>query len=78
MRTIWVAYDKSDKRLPIAFADTAQELARICGVTLGTVTSTAYRYRKKGRKRTEALFARVEVDDDAESGTLEIGTVPKP
>lgn len=38
---VWVAYDNSKARLPVAIAESGAELARIMGVSASAVHSTA-------------------------------------
>lgn len=61
-KNIWIAYQKDPPGLPIAVADTCDELARMVGVTPSTVTSTEY-MRRLGRIEKHAIYAKVEVDD---------------
>lgn len=63
---VWVAYDKSKARLPVAFAPTAEILAEMMGVSKKTVTSNWYNYLA-GRQNS-AKYAKVYIDkedDDA-------------
>ena len=58
---IWVAYDKSKARLPVAFAPTAESLAEMMGVSKKTVTGNWHNYRA-GRLKT-AKYAKVYIGD---------------
>ena len=60
---IWIAYSKEKPGIPIAVADTCEQLAALVGVHRGTVMSEACR-AKKGEKIKHAIYAKVEVDDD--------------
>ena len=50
---VWVAYQRKRPWLPIAVADSATELARICGVTRNNVISAASKLRNGQRNRTQ-------------------------
>lgn len=56
---IWVAYERRYPYLPIAVADTAQELAREVGVTYNTVVS-AIAHHKSGRSK-KSRYCKVEI-----------------
>ena len=74
MRTVWVAYDKSKLRLPIASADTSKELARIVGVSVSTVRSEAARFLQGGcTKEKGARFAKIEIEEDEDDRAMEAG-----
>lgn len=59
---VWVAYSKEEPGIPIAIADTCNQLADMIGVHRGTVMSEACR-AAKGQKNKHAIYAKVEVDD---------------
>lgn len=59
MRKIYIKISKDKYRLPLAVADTASELARICGVK----TSTVSRMIKKGKEGANTSYIVVEVED---------------
>jgi hypothetical protein len=59
---IWVAYDDSRARLPVAIAPTAQALAEIMGVSVKTVYSTWSKYQS-GELKT-AKYAKVDIGDN--------------
>ena len=58
---IWVAYDDSRARLPVAIAPNAQALAKIVGMNENTVYSTWSRYQH-GELLT-AKYAKVHIGD---------------
>ena len=80
MKTIWIAYDKSKLRLPIASADTAKELARMTGVSVSTVRSEAARFIQGGCTKTKgARFAKIEIEEDEhEDRQEEAEEMPRP
>lgn len=60
--TVWILVTKDEFELPVAIADTAKELARICGVSNRTVISGAL--RSKSGKVKKSRYIKVEIDDD--------------
>lgn len=60
--TVWMLVTKDEFELPVAIADTAKELARICGVSNRTVISGAL--RSKSGKVKKSRYIKVEIDDD--------------
>ena len=60
--TVWILVTKDEFELPVAIADTAKELARICGVSNRTVISGAL--RNKSGKVKKSRYIKVEIDDD--------------
>lgn len=59
---IWVAYDDSRARLPVAIAPTADELARITGRTRSCVESAWCHYRLGHSKNTK--YAKVYIGEE--------------
>ena len=59
---VWVAYDSTRKRLPVAVAETAAELARIVGATTDAVYCAASKLRSGYIQN--ARFARVYIGGD--------------
>lgn len=55
---------KDKYELPLAVADSAEELSRIVGVRSGTIRSSACHVKEGNRKRSS--YRRVEVEDDEE------------
>ena len=60
--TVRILVTKDEFELPVAIADTAKELARICGVSNRTVISGAL--RSKSGKVKKSRYIKVEIDDD--------------
>lgn len=60
--TVWILVTRDEFELPVAIADTAKELARICGVSNRTVISGAL--RSKSGKVKKSRYIKVEIDDD--------------
>lgn len=60
--TVWILVTKDEFELPVAIADTAKELARICGVSNRTIISGAL--RSKSGKVKKSRYIKVEIDDD--------------
>ena len=58
---IWMKVSKDEYRLPQAIADSAQELAELCGTNENSVRSTASKHRR-GQYKT-ASYIKVEVED---------------
>lgn len=61
---IWQEVTPDDLQLPLKQADTAKELAEMCGTTVGSVTS-AWSHYKAGRFKT-TRYIRVKLDDEDE------------
>ena len=61
---IYMAVDLEYYELPYAIADTAEELAKMCGVTKNNVYSTIS-HVKSGRYQ-RGRYVKVEVDDEAD------------
>ena len=59
-KKLWIKYDDSPARLPICVADSAAELARMCGDESVTIRTTAYRVGTG--EIVNGKFASVEVD----------------
>lgn len=59
---VWIAYRKTVPHLPYAIADTAENLARICGVSRSAVVGGDSAFRH-GRAKY-ARFARVYVGEE--------------
>ena len=49
-KMLWLEIDLQNKELPLKVADSAEELAKMCGVTVGTVCASAS-WAKRGRPR---------------------------
>ena len=62
---IWMAVEADEYELPIVLADSAQELADICGVHRNTVLSSEFR-QETGRK-TGFRYKKVINDEPKES-----------
>ena len=62
MSYVWMQITRDEYELPVAVADTAQELADIVGTTKNNVNSCASHVRR-GRFKW-SRFIRVQVDDD--------------
>lgn len=60
--TIYMAVDLDNYELPYAIADTAEELAKLCGVNKNNVCS-AISHVKHGRAK-KSRYVKVEVDDE--------------
>lgn len=61
---IYMAVDLEYYELPYAIADTAEELAKMCGVTKNNVYSTIS-HVKSGRYQ-RGRYVKVEVDDEGD------------
>lgn len=48
-KMVWMKIDLDNKELPLVIADSAEELARICGTTRNNVESSASK-SKRGKK----------------------------
>lgn len=58
---VWMEVDVKNKELPLKVADTAAELAQMCGTTESTVISTASRVRRGIYRR--GRFVKVWIGD---------------
>lgn len=61
--TLYMKVSKDKYELPLAIADNAQELASMCGVTVGTIFSQIS--RSKTGRRSPYHKVEIEEDDDA-------------
>lgn len=59
---VWVAYDNSSAGIPIALASSSEEMARIMGVTVGTVEGNWSHFRHGDIK--SARYAKVYIGDE--------------
>ena len=55
-KELWMEIDLKNKELPLKVADTAEDLAEACGVTVSTIRSSACRARKGRRVRYVAVW----------------------
>lgn len=60
---VWVAVSHDKYELPIAVADTRQELAKICGVKPQTISSSASKFIRRPGERW-CQYRKIIVDDD--------------
>ena len=61
--TIWLKVSSDRLELPIAVAESKQELARICGVKVNNIDSAMCHARARGYR---CAYIKVEVEDDDE------------
>lgn len=61
--TIWLMVSRDTLSLPLAVADTAEELGRIVGVTKNNIMSTICHDRKAGR---DPKYIKVVCEDEGE------------
>lgn len=61
-KMVWMKVDLKNKELPLEIADSAEELAKICGVTTGAVVSSASK-AKRGEKRS---YIKVWIGDESD------------
>ena len=59
-KMVWMEVDVKNKELPLRIADSAEELARLCGVTENNVRITAWHQKRTGEPRR---FAKVWIAD---------------
>lgn len=45
-KMVWMTVDLQNKELPIYVTDTPEELANLCGVSVSTVVTSAFRAKK--------------------------------
>ena len=60
--TLWLEVTPDEYELPLAVADSVQELARLRGKRAGTIKACVCK-REKG-KRKRSIYVRVRVDDE--------------
>lgn len=63
-KTIWLRVTADDIELPLAVADSAAELARMCGCSQNNIYSTIS--QKNLGKIKHGQFKRVEIEEDEE------------
>ena len=59
-RTIWLKVTSDELELPVAVADTAEQLAKMCVTTVGSIYSSVSKVRH-GRESTPYRKVRVEL-----------------
>ena len=59
MKNIWMKISNDDFELPLAVADTAQELADIVGTTKNCIVSTISKFNQGKLKRTPYICVKV-------------------
>ena len=59
MKNIWMKITNDEYELPLAVADTAQELADIVGTTKNCIVSTISKFNKGKLKRTHYICVKV-------------------
>lgn len=59
--TVWIKITRDEYELIEAIADSALELAKMCGVTRSSVYASVNNERRFG---TRAMFKRIEIDED--------------
>lgn len=62
--TVWIKVTKDEFELPVAIADTAEELAEILGVDRSTILSAVRRYERG--EVSFSVYRRLEIEDDEE------------
>ena len=60
MSKIWIAYDDSPERLPIAVADNPRELAKLIGGKSATISSKACDFHRGRTKDSKYVYVEVE------------------
>ena len=65
---VWVGYAKEKPRLPIAIADSAEELAERMGVTVSTVMSAWSRFWRGKSKSTKYAMVFIDKEDENAEG----------
>ena len=59
-KMVWMEIDLTNKELPIRIADSAEELARMCGTSTSNVVSQACKAMRGGCRRR---YVKVWIDD---------------
>lgn len=59
MQYIWMKITKDKFELPVAVADSCEELADICGVSAYTVRNSWRRYAKGKIKKTKYIMVKI-------------------
>ncbi len=60
--TVWIKVTKDEFELPVAIADTAEELAEILGVDRSTILSAVRRYERG--EVSFSVYRRLEIGDE--------------
>ncbi|MEE3409602.1 MAG: hypothetical protein VZQ95_09430 [Erysipelotrichaceae bacterium] len=63
-RNVWLKVTPDRYEFPVALADTAAELAQICGVTEGSILSSVSKAKHGIRK---SLYRKVRIERDGEA-----------
>lgn len=61
---LWIAVSRDKYELPLAVADTIEELAKMCGVKVHSIRSYISHAKKNG---TRCKYIMVEVEDECHS-----------
>lgn len=63
-RTVWLKVTDDEYELPVAFGDTAEDLARECGTTAGSIISSVSKAKRGVYKSTPYRKVRIEIEDE--------------
>lgn len=63
MKAIWMKVTDDKYELPVAVADSAGQLARMCGVSRECIQSAVSHSRKEGRN---SIYKKVEIEEGEE------------
>lgn len=64
MRYLWIKVTHDEYELPVAVADTARELARMCGVTVSTIWTTMSHVKDPNHRQKFSMYRKVEYLED--------------
>lgn len=64
MMVVWMEISQDKYELPVAVANTAKDLARICGVEISTVRSSASRANQGHEGNRFCRFRSVEIESE--------------
>ena len=62
--TLWLKVTKDKYEFPEVIADSIEELAKICGVSVNTIRSSMTHHKVNPRKWKRCKYKRVEIEED--------------
>ena len=64
--TLWLKVTKDKYEFPEVFADSIEELAKICGVSVNTIRSSMTHHKTDPRRWKRCKYKRVEIEEDSD------------
>ena len=64
--TLWLKVAKDKYEFPEVIADSIEELAKICGVSVNTIRSSMSHHKHNRRQYKRCKYKRVDIEEDEE------------